>query len=91
MEGIWRLLGQVSGFRLRLLDPSIQITPTLGPKVRKYDLHWAIWIPRESSKLPAGKKIVPVKQLSRDRRLDRSSLRGSAQKNFCFRDTHSTS
>ena len=25
-------------------DPSIQIVPTLGPKVSKYYLHWAIWI-----------------------------------------------
>ena len=25
-------------------DPSIQIIPTLGPKVCKYYLHWAIWI-----------------------------------------------
>ena len=29
-------------------DPSIQIIPTLGPKVCKYHLHWAIWIPRAS-------------------------------------------
>ena len=28
-------------------DPSIQIIPTLGPKVCKYCLHWAIWIPRD--------------------------------------------
>ena len=27
-------------------DPSTQIIPTLGPKVCKYYLHWAIWIPR---------------------------------------------
>ena len=27
-------------------DPSIQIILTLGPKVCKYYLHWAIWIPR---------------------------------------------
>ena len=27
-------------------DPSIQILPTLCPKVCKYYLHWAIWIPR---------------------------------------------
>ena len=27
-------------------DPSIQIIPTLGPKVCKYYPHWAIWIPR---------------------------------------------
>ena len=27
-------------------DPSIQILPTLGPKVCKYYLHWAIWSPR---------------------------------------------
>ena len=27
-------------------DPSIQIIPTLGPKVCKYYLHWPIWIPR---------------------------------------------
>ena len=25
-------------------DPSIQLTPTLGPKVCKSYLHWAIWI-----------------------------------------------
>ena len=29
-------------------DPCIQIIPTLGPKVCKYYLHWAIWIPRET-------------------------------------------
>ena len=28
-------------------DPCTQILPTLGPKVCKYYLHWAIWIPRE--------------------------------------------
>ena len=27
-------------------DPSIHIMPALGPKVWKYYLHWAIWIPR---------------------------------------------
>ena len=27
-------------------DPSLQIIPTLGPKVCKCYLHWAIWIPR---------------------------------------------
>ena len=27
-------------------DPSIQIIPTLGPKVCKCCLYWAIWIPR---------------------------------------------
>ena len=27
-------------------DPSIQIMPTLGLRVCKYYLHWAIWIPR---------------------------------------------
>ena len=26
--------------------PSIQIIPTLAPKVCKYYLHWAVWIPR---------------------------------------------
>ena len=31
-------------------DPSIQIIPTLGPKVCKYYLHWAIWIPRVNPK-----------------------------------------
>ena len=29
-------------------DPSIQIMPTLRPKVCTYCLHWAIWIPRVS-------------------------------------------
>ena len=24
-------------------DPSIEIIPTLGPKVCKYYLHWAVW------------------------------------------------
>ena len=28
--------------------PSIQLIPTLGPKVYKYDLFWAIWSPRVS-------------------------------------------
>ena len=27
--------------------PSMQIIPTLGPKVYKYDLLWAVWSPRE--------------------------------------------
>ena len=27
------------------IDPSIQIIPTLGPKVSDYYLHWPIWIP----------------------------------------------
>ena len=27
-------------------DPSIQTTPTLGPKVYKYYLLWATWIPK---------------------------------------------
>ena len=31
-------------------DPSIQIIPTLGPKVCKYYLHWAFWIPRVGEK-----------------------------------------
>ena len=26
-------------------DPGTQIIPTLGPKVCKYYLHWAIWVP----------------------------------------------
>ena len=29
-------------------DPSIQIITTFGPKVCKYYLHWAIWIPRDT-------------------------------------------
>ena len=29
------------------LGPCTQIIPTLGPKVCKYYLHWAIWIPRD--------------------------------------------
>ena len=31
-------------------DPSIHIIPTVGPRVYKYYLRWAIWIPR-----PLGK------------------------------------
>ena len=27
-------------------NPCLQIVPTLSPKVKQYDLHWAIWIPR---------------------------------------------
>ena len=27
-------------------DPSIQIIPTLGPKVYKQHVHWAIWVLR---------------------------------------------
>ena len=32
-------------------DPSIQIIPTLGPKVCIFYLRWAIWIPRKSPKV----------------------------------------
>ena len=31
----------------------MQIIPTLGPKVCKYYLHWAIWIPREQNSFRA--------------------------------------
>ena len=31
-------------------DPSIQIIPTLGPKVCIFYLRWAIWIPRKVQK-----------------------------------------
>ena len=31
-------------------DPSIQIIPTLGPKVCRYYLQWATWIPRVTSR-----------------------------------------
>ena len=31
-------------------DPCTQIIPTLGPKVCKYYLHGAIWIPRDTSR-----------------------------------------
>ena len=49
-------LGWDLGFR----DPSIQTIPTLGPRVCRYCLHWADWIPWESvtshlsAKLAAG-------------------------------------
>ena len=33
-------------YRQNPRGPSIQILPTLGRKVCKYYLHWAIWIPR---------------------------------------------
>ena len=33
---------------LNASDPSMQRTPTLGPKVCQHDLHWAIWIPKVS-------------------------------------------
>ena len=36
-------------------DPCTQIFPTLGPKVCKYYLHWAIWIPRECSEGTPGR------------------------------------
>ena len=36
-------------------DPSLQIIATLGPKVSKYYLHWAIWIPRETE-APTGRE-----------------------------------
>ena len=38
--------GLLWGLRLSLRDPSIQIIPTLGPKVCKYYLHGPIRIPR---------------------------------------------
>ena len=41
---LWGSIGIVQGLR----DPSIQIIATLGPKVSKHYLHWAIWIRRES-------------------------------------------
>ena len=34
-------------------DPSIQIAPTLGPNVCKYDLHQTIWIPRANASFEA--------------------------------------
>ena len=40
------VLGRPLGSLTIPRDPSIQIIPTLGPKVCKYYLHWAIWIPR---------------------------------------------
>ena len=36
--GLWGL-----GFRVYPKAPCLCIIPTLGPKVYKYDLHWAIW------------------------------------------------
>ena len=33
---------EVLRFKPNPRDPSIQIVPTLGPKVCKYDLHWAL-------------------------------------------------
>ena len=35
-------------------DPCTQILPALGPKVCKYYLHWAIWIPRVLFSFSAG-------------------------------------
>ena len=40
-------------------DRSIQIIPTLGPKVCKYDLHWAIWIPREMDRSHTNLALSP--------------------------------
>ena len=39
------LLQCVEGLKGSPRDPCTQIIPTLGPKVCKYYLHWAIWIP----------------------------------------------
>ena len=44
-------LGSSVRLRENPRNPSIQILPTLGPKVCKYYLHWAIWIPRERSEI----------------------------------------
>ena len=41
-------------------DPCIQIIPTLGPKVCKYYLHWAIWIPRVLVHLPFKEALTVV-------------------------------
>ena len=45
------------GFSNRFPCPgaaSIEIIPTLGPKVCKYDLLWAIWSPRDRARKPTG-------------------------------------
>ena len=42
-------------------DPSIQIIPTLGPKVCKYYLHWAVWIPR-GIELDASRRMTETRQ-----------------------------
>ena len=44
-------------------DPSIQIIPTLGPKVCKYYLHWAIWIPRVYIYIHLKRKVFWAKRL----------------------------
>ena len=52
-------------------DPSIQIIPTLGPKVYKYYLHWVIWAPRvtktytwDTSTSPPGAPSARVEALA---------------------------
>ena len=53
-------------------DPSIQVRiPALGHKVSKYDLHWAIWIPREVQ-VPAVTGAVERSAL--DQSLQRENL-----------------
>ena len=38
---------ETGGIKGLYRDPILQIIPTLGPRVCKYYLHWAIWIPGE--------------------------------------------
>ena len=40
------------------MDPSIQITPALGPKVCKYNLHLAAWILRVGAFATGGSSFL---------------------------------
>ena len=55
---------------IALRDPSIQITPTWGPKDCEYYLHSAIWIPLHPYKLLANITLVGLlESLGLDQRL----------------------
>ena len=55
--------------------PSTQLVPTLGPKVHKYDLLWAIWSPRDTqvTKAPTAYELAYM-LAPRGRRVYRKSL-----------------
>ena len=43
---------------LMIMDPGIQVIPTLGPKIGQYYIHWAIRIPRDMTMDPADPKLA---------------------------------
>ena len=59
-------------------DPSVQIIPILGPKVYKYYLLWAIWIPRDHGLAESGGDRAFNRDEERSRHYDESQVVGPA-------------